>query len=248
MLKIALVLFCFFSLQLQAEDSMDKLLKVCVKAGEVDYSYLKIKEGIVDSRLKQMAKINLDNESLIVRKAFWINAYNLATIKLILNHYPLKSIKDIPSSERWLWKGWDFGGQQWSLDEIEHKILRPMGDPRIHFAINCASRSCPVLRAEFYQPEKLESELDLATRNFLKDPNRGMLLSQRNSFFGWGADTLKVRVSKLFNWFSEDFTQNTGSIIDFLKTYGDKDTISKLHQLSDLDIRYLDYDWTLNGR
>lgn len=198
--------------------------------------------------MAQMAKENLEGKSAAAVKAFWINAYNLGTLALILKHYPLKSIKDISRSERWLWKGWVFAGQTVSLDEIEHEILRPMGDPRIHFAINCASFSCPVLESRLFVADGLDERLDLATKRFLSDPRRGLKVVEEKSFLGWGEARKVVYVSKLFNWFGVDFVKKDSDILTYISRYVQPETLKVLKKLEASELKFLDYDWSLNGR
>lgn len=157
--------------------------------------------------------------------AFWINAYNAMTVDLIIRNYPLKSIKDIKNPwEQHLWK---LGGKWYSLNEIEHQILRKMKEPRIHFAIVCASYSCPKLLNEAYSASALEPQLNKATKGFLLDKERNNI-SQN-----------KIEVSKIFKWFAKDF-KSEDTLIDFLNKYSEIN-ISKSAKKS-----YKDYNWNLN--
>lgn len=172
-----------------------------------------------------------DNEKL----AYWINAYNAFTVKLIVDNYPLESIKDlnptiaIPTvSTIWSKKWFQIGGEDFSLDEIEHKILRKdFEEPRIHFAVNCASFSCPPLRAEAFVAERVNEQLDEQARIFIND-------SVRNKI---GKD--EVIISKIFSWFKGDFT-NGQSLIQFLNKYSD----TRINE--DADVDHMDYEWSLN--
>jgi len=157
--------------------------------------------------------------------AYWINVYNTLTVDLILRNYPLKSIKDIKTP--WEQRLWKLGEKWYNLNEIEHQILRKMDEPRIHFAIVCASYSCPKLLNKAYTAKNLEAQLTEATRNFLKDPERNNLTENN------------IKLSKIFKWFAKDFKTN-GSLIDFLNTYSDI-TIVKNAKKS-----YKDYNWDLN--
>jgi hypothetical protein len=160
------------------------------------------------------------------RLAYFINLYNAATVQLILEHYPLESIRDIPRP--WGKKGIKLGGQGYSLGEIEHGILRKLGDPRIHFAINCASFSCPKLLPEAYREATLEAQLEKATRDFLNDP-------ARNEFSDGQA-----RISRIFKWYRKDFTDGDTSLIRYINRY-------LPHPMpADTPISYLPYDWSLN--
>ena len=157
--------------------------------------------------------------------AYWINAYNALTVDLIIRNYPVKSIKDI--NNPWKQRLWEFGKNNYNLDEIEHEILRNMNEPRIHFAIVCASYSCPKLQNEAFTAEKLDQQLTKATKDFLADTNRNEI--SENS----------IAISKIFDWFSKDFTKN-GSLIDFLNLY------TKVNISPNAKKRYKDYNWDLN--
>ena len=167
--------------------------------------------------------------------AYWINAYNAFTVKLIVDNYPLESIKDlnptitIPTFRSIWTKEWfKIGKEDFSLDRIEHKILRvEFEEPRIHFAVNCASLSCPVLRAEAFTAEKLDQQLDEQTRLFLNDGFRNEIAPGM------------IRLSKIFNWFGGDFKKGQ-TLIEFVDKYTDVDIDA------DAQIRFLKYDWSLN--
>jgi len=164
------------------------------------------------------------------RKAYWINAYNAFTIKLIIDNYPVKSIKDIGGA---LKSPWDksfivIENQTYSLSDIEHKILRKeFNDPRIHFAINCASVSCPRLANHAYLPEKLDEQLNEAAISFINDKSRNNITPDL------------ARLSSIFDWFTGDFTKK-GSLIDFLNQY------SKIKINPTAKVKFLDYNWNLN--
>jgi hypothetical protein len=167
--------------------------------------------------------------------AYWINAYNAFTVKLIVDHYPVKSIKDIKKGIPFVNSVWDIpfipmGKEKVDLNFIEHSILRKeFKDPRIHAAINCASFSCPLLRNEAYTADHLDEQLEDAMRKFVND-------SQRNQ-----VDKSSVKISKIFSWFSGDFRLNGASVIDYLNKYAKKSIDSNAK------MDYLDYDWDLNG-
>lgn len=164
------------------------------------------------------------------RLAFYINAYNLYAIKMVIDHLPLASIRDVGSlfSPVWGKEAGSIGGQPVTLDEIEHEILRPMGEPRVHFAIVCASLSCPNLRTEAFTAEKLEQQLDDQTRTFLQESSKGLALEGN-----------RVRVSQIFDWFSEDF-EAAGGVESFVRRY--RELPAGIRVRPDLP-----YDWSLNG-
>jgi hypothetical protein len=167
--------------------------------------------------------------------AYWINAYNAFTVKLIVDNYPVESIRDLGPKLKiplikdvWHYKFFKIGGQDSSLDEIEHGILRKeFEEPRIHFAINCASFSCPPLLNEAFVPERLNEQLDQVAKSFINDPKRNKISKD------------KAEISSIFSWFKGDFTKN-GSLIDFLNQY------SSVKLSSNAKISHLDYDWSLN--
>ncbi len=206
------------------------------------------KDGLVDYRgfIKDQAALNAytdllsdnppaDSWSDSDKIAYWINAYNAFTVKLIVDNYPVKSIKDLNPAlsiptVRSIWtKEWfQIGGEDFSLDQIEHKILRKeFNEPRIHFAVNCASISCPVLRAEAYIGDKLNEQLTEQTRIFLADETRNKI------------DSTSVMVSKIFSWFGGDFKKDQ-SLIEFLNKYAPKQIDE------DAKVRFMSYDWNLN--
>jgi hypothetical protein len=169
------------------------------------------------------------------QKAFWINAYNAFTVQLVMRNYPLGSIKDIGAKVQipFVNTPWDIpfiqiAGETLDLNKIEHKKLcEGFGDPRIHFAIVCASASCPKLQNHAFLPATLEAQLDQAAREFLADP-------QRNQLHG---NTAKL--SKIFLWYKGDFSQDQ-SRIDFINRYAEKPL------KPNCKLKFLDYDWSLN--
>ena len=169
--------------------------------------------------------------------AYWINAYNAFTVKLIIDHYPLESIKDIGATIQipfinspWDIKFININGNKLDLNDIEHAILRKKFiEPRIHFAINCASFSCPKLRREAYIADRLDIQLEEQAIQFIND-------SERNNI-----TLAHAKVSKIFSWFKGDFTKN-GSLKDFLNQY------AKIKIEEDVKISHVDYDWSLNEK
>ncbi|MDY8134764.1 DUF547 domain-containing protein [Aquimarina sp. 2201CG5-10] len=157
--------------------------------------------------------------------AYWMNAYNAFTIKLIINNYPLKSIKDI--NEPWDLRFFKLGKKWYTLNDLEHRILRKMGDPRIHFGINCASFSCPPLLNKAFTAQNVDQELEKLAVTFINDSKRNII------------STNSIKISKIFSWFAKDF-KTKGSLIDFLNTY------SKIRIKDNASISYKTYDWNLN--
>jgi hypothetical protein len=204
----------------------DDLLKLYVdRRGRVNYNRLKSNEAALDSYLATLAQATpttdwTRNEGL----TYWINAYNAFTFKLILNNYPVASITDLDGGDPWKVKWIKLGDKTYSLNNIEHDIIRPnYQDPRIHFAVVCAAKSCPPLLNRAFRPGSLDEQLDRVTRTFIN-----------NSLFN--SVTGDVKVSKIFDWYQEDF----GDVKAYLNKYLDKPIPQ------DQEIGYKPYDWSLN--
>ena len=172
------------------------------------------------------------------RLAYWINAYNILAIDVVVAHWPVASIRDVGSLLRPVWKidAGTASGRVLSLDAIEHGILRPMGEPRIHLAIVCASTSCPSLAREPYRAERLDAQLDAAARGFVANPEKGVR-----------ADAHALRLSKIFDWFGEDFAAS-GGVLAFVRGHAAPELRAAIDALGpDPALDWFDYDWALNG-
>lgn len=217
--------------------SWDALLKKHVSAqGKVNYAGFKKDEKILDGYLAYLSqKEPASSSSKQEQLAYWINAYNAFTVKLILNHLDKKlvSIKDIGSKFQvpfvntpWDVKFIKIGGKEMDLNNIEHGIIRKkFDDPRIHFALVCAAVSCPTLRAEAYTAAELNQQLDDQGVKFLNDPTKNSV------------QTTKASISKLFSWYGTDF----GNVNEWINKYSKNKITSKTK------ITYMDYNWNLNG-
>ncbi len=171
--------------------------------------------------------------------AFWINVYNVFAIDVVLNHHPVESIKDVGSFFRPVWKrpAGRIAGREYSLDEVEHEILRPLGEPRIHGAIVCASVSCPDLRREPYRAETLDAQLDDNMRAWLARPEKGLALDR---------DRRELTLSPIFDWFEDDFAAS-GGVLAVATRYAPEAERQWLEgNRRDVEIEYFDYDWRLN--
>jgi hypothetical protein len=169
--------------------------------------------------------------------AFWIDAYNVLAIDLVRRRYPVASIRDLGSLWRPVWKieVGRIAGKPYTLDEIEHAILRPRGDPRIHAAIVCASTSCPSLRREAYRAERLDAQLDDSMRRWLADPQKGSR---------W--DGRKLTLSRIFDWFAGDF-ESRGGVVGFVTPFlPDPVRAEVLRRGGAVPLDHFDYDWRLN--
>ncbi|MBF0107795.1 MAG: DUF547 domain-containing protein [Magnetococcales bacterium] len=163
--------------------------------------------------------------------AFYINVYNILALKMVADHWPVKSIKDVGSLFGPVWKkdAGTVGGRTVTLDQVEHEILRPMGDPRVHMAIVCASVSCPDLRREPYVAANLDRQLDDQARQFLMNEAKGLVIEGG-----------VVKLSRIFSWFEDDFG-NSGGVMGFVRRYRD-DLPKDAKTEADLP-----YDWSVNG-
>ncbi len=173
------------------------------------------------------------------RLAYWINVYNIFAIDLVARNLPLQSIRDIGNFLKPIWvrEAGRIGGRAYSLHQIEHEILRPMGDPRIHAAIACASVSCPALRREPWTAERVGVQLDEAMRSWLADPEKGLSLEP-------AADT--VMLSRIFSWFEDDF-EPVGGLAATIEKYGPPQAVEFVRERgSRVEFDYFDYDWNLN--
>ena len=202
------------------------LQKHVTKTGKVNYKGFREDADQLKAYIKSLGKqIPTKSWTKDEKLAYWINAYNAMTVDLILKNYPLESIKEIDNP--WKQELWTLEGKEYDLNTIEHKILRKMNEPRMHFAINCASFSCPPLLNKAFTAENMDAQLTQVTKTFLADSKRNTIAQN------------KVEISKIFKWFSSDFKEN-GSLIDFLNKY------SSVKINKDADIDYKDYNWSLN--
>lgn len=204
----------------------DILKKHVSKLGNVNYNSIKSNRKELTNYIASLGD-NMPNNTWVKedKLAYWINAYNAMTVDLIVRNMPIKSIKNI--KDPWDQRLWKLGSKWYNLDQIENKILRKMDEPRIHFAIVCASFSCPKLQNEAFTASKLETQLTNATRGFLSDTKRNKISENR------------IELSKIFKWFKKDFEQNS-SLTDFLSKYLDITVLDKAKK------SYLDYNWYLN--
>jgi len=218
----------------------ETVLKVYVDAdGLVDYGKLKANRNVLDNFIQNEIE-NADLSALTkeAQKAFWINAYNALTVRLIIDHYPLRfgGIRTINWGRPWDIK-MKAATRTLTLNQMEHDILRKWdpADARIHFAIVCASIGCPVLREEAYRAEGLDAQLDDQVVRFINTPSK----------FRYDTDEGILFLSPIMKWFKEDFDQNGGPVA-FFKGYVPADIASKLQK--DTPVSWLEYDWGLNDQ
>lgn len=219
-------------------EDWDSLSKKHITAdGLVNYKGFQNDRKKLDAYLQKLSEHhpNDKNWSKEEQLAYWINAYNAFTVQLILDNYPIESIKDITSgpSIAFINSPWDIKfinieGAEYDLNNIEHNFLRKRWEePRIHFGVNCASISCPVLPQFAFTADKIYEQLDEQGRRFLNDPSKNKITAN------------SIQISKIFKWFSGDFEKN-GTLIDFLNKFSDTQINA------DAEIDYLEYDWGLN--
>jgi hypothetical protein len=209
----------------------DLLQEHVTKDGFVDYTSFNKKK--LDSYLSYLERTSPEvTWSENKQKAFWINAYNAYTIKKILENDPLISMVDIKENSKTAWKipFAKVGGKTYTLDYIEHEILRKnLFDPRIHVGVNCAANSCPKLGNVAFTEDNIEDTLEHLMKVFINDSTKNKITEN------------KIQISSIFDWFEEDFTKNS-TVVEYLNTYS-KTTINKK-----VAINYLKYDWSLNGK
>jgi hypothetical protein len=200
------------------------LQKYVSTSGTVDYKGLKRDEKQLDQYLKILQNGLSGKSSEKEQLAFWINAYNAFTLKLVLDNYPVSSILDLHKGKPWEHRWIHIRGKTLSLDDIEHGIIRKeFKEPRIHFAVNCASRSCPPLQRKAFTSENLNDMLEKSTKAFIN--------GNQNSI-----STDNLELSSIFKWYSSDF----GDMIAFINRY------SKVKVKDTTKITYKSYDWSLN--
>lgn len=216
----------------------DALLKKYVDDdGLVNYADLKKDRASLRKYLSKLEKnAPNDNWSQDEKLAYWINAYNAYTLDLIIQHYPVESIKDIGStikipfvSTAWDIKFIEIAGEKYDLNNIEHGIIRKrFEEPRIHFALVCAAVSCPKLRNEAYFADTLDEQLTAAAKDFLSNPKKNNIKNSK-----------EAELSKLFSWYGGDFKKKT-TLIEYVNQY------SSIKLDKDADIDFMTYYWELN--
>ncbi len=208
-------------------DAFDSLLQKHVSnQGVVNYKGLKKDRAPLEAYLQTLSdNVPQDSDSRESQMAYWINAYNAATLHLIIKNYPLTSITKLDEGKTWDVKRITLANKKYSLNKIENEILRPKyKDARIHFAVNCAAKSCPPLHNRAYTADNLEQLLDERTRAFVGNAKYNTLGKQ------------SVKISKIFEWYATDF----GNIQSFLNKYSDKKVGTKA------TVTYDEYNWDLN--
>ncbi|MBK9735208.1 MAG: DUF547 domain-containing protein [Saprospiraceae bacterium] len=230
---IILILFCQFGFHLIYAQpdykNLDAFLKEHINInGEVNYTAIKAHRGLLDKLVADISSTKVANNwSKNDQLAFWINAYNIFTIKLITDNYPLKSIQNLDGGKPWDVKRITIGGTKYSLNQIENDIIRAkFKDPRIHFAVNCGAKSCPPILNAAYTGNTIDVQLNDVTTKFINNSKYQTITAS------------KITLSKIFDWYAIDF----GNIINFINKYS-KSKINK-----DATIGFKEYDWALNDK
>lgn len=213
----------------------------------MDYAGLKAHDMAAIQKLRQdLGKVNAASLNRKEQLAYWINVYNVNTTVTVLEGYPVKSIRDLstdPVIRLNVFKKQRVptAGGMLSLNDVENgKIREGFKDPRIHFAINCAARSCPPVRTEAYTGDKLDAQLDDQARKFLSGP-LGARVQKDGS-------TLRIHVTKIMDWFGEDFTKWGGGKLSFLRRFVSADKQAMIDAAGGkAALAYDDYDWSLNN-
>ncbi|MDG1804579.1 DUF547 domain-containing protein [Flavicella sp.] len=214
------------------EEGFDKLLKNNItEDGVVNYKGIIKERATLDAYIDYLKETNAEEKwSDHKAKAFYINAYNAYTILLIIDNYPLKSIMKINKGgkDAWHQKFVVVGGKTYSLNDIEHEILRKKySDPRIHVGVNCASFSCPPIANFAFTEANVEAELERLMKKFINDPARNVITAK------------KITLSKIFEWYKGDFIKN-GSLVAYINGYTEVELTKKTK------VRYMEYNWNLN--
>lgn len=221
-----------------------RVLSQFERDGGLDYAGLQRSRGDLDTYLDSLAAARLDGVTTEQRAAFWSNAYNAVVAHFVLDHYPdLDSVKDVPGFfDR---RRHPVAGEELTLDEIEDRALAS-GDPRVHFAVVCASAGCPELRSEPFAAERLDRQLEEQTQAFLADPGKGLRFDR---------DTGTLWLSSIFMWYADDFTGGSrvvayfarGRVLDWVLDHLPPRQAAEIAE-HEPRVRYLDYDWSLNDR
>ncbi|WP_299442981.1 DUF547 domain-containing protein [uncultured Aquimarina sp.] len=206
----------------------DQLLLLNVSNdGKVDYNGFIRDKFLFDTYFKSLStNYPTTNSEDTEKLAYWVNLYNAIVMKMIIDQYPVNSINDLENP--WKKKSITINNEQYSLDDIEHTILRKMNEPRIHFLLNCAATSSPKLWNRAYTGRNITQALEERTIDYINDTSKN-LISQN-----------QARISKVFEWYAKDF--NNGDIRSYINTYA-KEKISNTST-----IEYLEYDWSLNEK
>ena len=235
--KILFVAILFMPFSAAAEldlETWDALLEKAVIDGDVDYTQWQNNPNF-DALIDQIATVDTREMGRQQKLVFYINAYNILAARGILDGSSPSTLLG-----RYLYFKRDVylvAGDRITLHVLEHELIRPLQEPRIHFAIVCASKSCPILQSEAYTLQRLDQQLTLAAMGFINNP-------QRNQF---NKANRRADLSSLFKWFEEDFVAAGGSLQAYLASMVDNKEVADLLEQEAFEISYRKYDWRLNG-
>ncbi len=246
LLALAATILMLTEVSAQGNNIYPGIVHKYVKDGLVDYKGLK-DDADFYVYLNSLVNINPQKFNRSEKLAFWINAYNAFTLKIVSDNYPVKSVRDISrhgvilshilKTTVWDKEFINIDNKIYSLNVIEHKILRKMNEPRIHFAIVCASISCPTLRNQAYEADKINNQLDDQARLFIND-------TTKNSF----NKTYRIaHLSKIFDWYEDDFGGTDENVLKYIANYLPKEIAEDIRDNSEKwEITYKDYNWNIN--
>ena len=216
-----------------SHDLFQQVLTAYVDAGNVNYPGINTSNSYHSyiSNLEKPTRFDNSNEEL----SYWINAYNALAIKGILDG---RSPESFFGKIGYFYNAeYKVNGLTTNLYDLEHDVIIPLGEPRIHFALNCASASCPILSNTVYLADKLEQQLEDATIMFINDSSRNRFDHQEKIAY----------ISKIFDWFEDDFVKHSATVQNYLALYVKDQQVSTALANNEYEIRYMEYDWSLNG-
>lgn len=229
-----LLLLLSFLCSAQQKDYFDQVNAFLIREvseGKINYARLKQNPNDLDLLIRQIAKYDLTGKSDNHKLAFYVNAYNLLVIKQVVDHYPIKSPFDVPG----FFKETKFqvAGEFITLDQLEFdKLVGPYRDPRIHFALGCAAKSCPFLYDNAFTPEHIQEQLEF----------RAQLIIDRPNYVSVNQRTKTATLNKIFDWYRDQFSYNAGSLINYINRY-------RFYKVpADYSVVFEEYDWTLNSQ
>ena len=223
-----------------SHDLFDQVLQEHVdEAGQVNYTKLKANPEKLEAYLDLLAFADPEELPYNERLTFWVNAYNALVIKGVVNHYPITSVKKVKLFNGFFSRlKFQVAGKMYTLDGIEHGTIREeFVDPRVHFVLVCASSSCPPLANRAYTADTIEEGLETATFNFVRNPEQVRIDRAKRHLY----------LSKIFKWYEDDFKEGYDGAVDFLADYLPPEDTEFLES-TEVKLRYLDYDWTLNDQ
>jgi hypothetical protein len=223
-----------------SHELFDQVLQEHVdEKGRVNYTKLKANPKKLEAYLDLLAFADPEELPYNERLTFWINTYNALVIKGVVNHYPITSVRKVKLFNGFFSRlKFQVANKMYTLNQIEHDIIRiEFVEPRVHFVLVCASSSCPPLWNRAFSAETIEERLETATFNFIRNPEQVRIDRPKRH----------VYVSKIFKWYDDDFTEGYDGVTDFLTDYLPPEDVEFLES-TDVKLRHLDYDWTLNDQ